>query len=121
MKSKKIVYWASTGIIALFMLFSAYKYFTDPAIVEAYVHLGFPDYLRKELGIAKIIGAMVLIIPGLPIRLKEWAYAGFFINFFSASLAHYMSGDPTQAIVTPLVLIFILMLSNVYLHKLKNR
>jgi len=35
------------------------------------MHLGFPDYFRIELAFAKTIGALVLIIPKIPIRIKE--------------------------------------------------
>jgi hypothetical protein len=37
-----------------------------------------------ELAIAKLLGATTLAIPFIPARIKEWAYVGFFINFFSA-------------------------------------
>ena len=119
MKTNKIIYWASTAIIGLMMLFSAYNYFANPEMVKGFQHLGFPDYFRIELGAAKIIGVLVLLIPQIPARLKEWAYAGFGITFISASIAHYNSGDATSMIITPLVMQIILIVSNVYFHKTK--
>jgi len=120
MKKNKIVYWTTTGIVTIMMLFSAVQYITNPQMGEAFKHLGFSDNFRIELAIAKIIGAAVLIIPAIPARIKEWAYAGFAIVFLSASIAHFASGDTTAMVVTPAFFLIILAVSNVYLHKLKR-
>ena len=47
MKTNKIIYWTTTGIISTMMLFSAFGYFTNPDMKAAFVHLGFPDYFRR--------------------------------------------------------------------------
>jgi DoxX-like family len=120
MKKNKIIYWATTGIIALLMAFSAYSYLSKPEIVAAFKHLGFPDYLRVELAVAKISGALILIIPAIPVKIKEWAYAGFGIVFISASIAHASNGDAAAMIITPMVFFAILIVSNIYLHKQKQ-
>jgi len=49
-----------------------------------------------ELSWAKIIG-IVLILAPVPPRVKEWAYAGFAINLFSAILAHFAIGEGIAA------------------------
>jgi len=115
MKKNSIVYWATTGMVSLMMLFSAYNYFANPEIAAAFKHLGFPDYFRVELAVAKIAGALVLIIPQIPVRVKEWAYAGFGITFISAAIAHSSSGDPAKNIMMPLVFLVILIVSYIYL------
>jgi hypothetical protein len=120
MKKNKIIYWITTGIIAFMMLFSAYSYFAKPEVAAGFKHLGFPDYLRVELAIAKILGALVLIIPVIPAKIKEWAYAGFAITFISAAIAHFNSGDPAAMITMPIVLLLVLVVSNIYLYK-KNQ
>lgn len=56
MKKNTIIYWTSTGIIALMMAFSAYSYLAKPEMAAAFKHLGFPDYLRLELAAAKFLG-----------------------------------------------------------------
>ena len=117
MRSLKIIYWAATGLVAAGMLLSVYNYFFNPALKVAYAHIGFPDWFRVELGIAKLLGALALAIPIVPARVKEWAYAGFFINFFSAFLAHYMVGDPIFNQVAPLALLLILIVSYITFHK----
>jgi hypothetical protein len=119
MKKDKIIYWATTGIISAMMLMSAFMYFTDPKVVEGFKFMGFPDYFRIELGTAKLIGALVLIIPQIPTRIKEWAYAGFGINFISAIITHFAINDAKN---TPMifVLLILLVVSNIYLHKTKS-
>jgi len=120
MKKNKIIYWITTGIIGLMMLFSGSQYFMNPQVVEGFTHFGFPNYFRIELGLAKLIGALVLLIPQIPTRVKEWAYAGFGIVFISASIAHFNIGDDMAKIITPIVFLVILAVSNVYLHKVKQ-
>jgi hypothetical protein len=120
MKRINIAYWASTGIVALMMAYSAYAYLTAPAIAQAFQHLGFPSYFRVELGIAKLLGAIALVMR-VPARIKEWAYAGFGISFISAFIAHASSGDPLAARVAPLLFLFLLVTSYVtYIKKQKS-
>lgn len=120
MKKDKIIYWVSTGLIGAMMTFSGYAYFTNPQIADSFKHIGFPNFFRVELGTAKIIGALVLLIPQIPTKIKEWAYAGFIITFISAAIAHINIGDPTSAIITPLVMLAILLVSNFYLSKVNK-
>lgn len=120
MKKNKVIYWAATGIITVMMVFSAYSYVSKPELTAAFKHLGFPDYFRVELAIAKILGALVLIIPVIPVKIKEWAYAGFAITFISAGIAHFSSGDPAAMVIMPLVFLVVLVISNIYLYK-KNQ
>lgn len=120
MKKNKIIYWVATGIIALLMVFSAYNYLTNPQMAEGFKHLGFSNYFRVELAVAKIFGALVLIIPAIPVRIKEWAYAGFGITFISASIAHASSGDAAAMAITLIVFLIILIISNIYLHKVNK-
>ena len=60
----------------------------------------------------------MLLIPQIPTRIKEWAYAGFGIVFISAATAHLASGDAAPMIITPLVVFFILIVSYIYLHRI---
>jgi hypothetical protein len=44
------------------------------------------------------VGVAVLLIPIVPARLKEWAYAGFAINLVSAVIAHLSISDRPAAL-----------------------
>jgi len=120
MKKDKIIYWATTGLFSALMFMNAYMYFTAPKMIEGFRHLGFTDFFRKELAIAKIIGAIVLLVPAFPSKIKEWAYAGFGITFIAAALAHYAANDPTTNIVMPLFFLVFLFVSNFYFSKTTN-
>jgi len=120
MKATKIIYWISTCLVALGMVLSFFNYLFNPVMVGAYANIGFPDWFRVELGIAKLLGALALAIPAIPARVKEWAYACFFVNFFSAFLAHYFKGDPISNQIIPLVLLGILVVSYVSREKSTN-
>jgi predicted MFS family arabinose efflux permease len=109
---RTIAYWGSTGLLALMSAFAAYTYLTPtPEAVTGFAHVGYPQQLRVLLGIAKLAGAIVLVIPRLPI-LKEWAYAGFTFAWIAATIAHYVAGD-RPAFVFPLVLMAVLGVSYV--------
>ena len=82
-----------------------------PQAVEGFAHLGYPQQLRIMLGIAKLSGAIVLLIPGVP-KLKEWAYAGFTFAWIAAVVAHYLAGDGPTALA-PLALLLLLVVSYV--------
>lgn len=117
MKAIKITYWVTTSIVALMMAYSTYAYLTQPALAQAFSHLGFPSYFRVELAVAKLIGAILIIVP-LSSRIKEWAYAGFTITFISAFIAHSASGDPVSMRVMPVIFLVLLAVSYYTYNKL---
>lgn len=120
MGKEVIIYWVATVIFSLVILFGAYNYFTSTEIVVEFRCLGFPDYFRLELGIAKVLGVLALLLPIVPIGFKQFAYAGFTINLISAAIAHASKGDPAMAVVMPFVFLSLLIVSYIYYHKLKQ-
>jgi hypothetical protein len=102
MKTNKIAYWITTGLISAMMLMSGIMYFVAPEVKEGMAHLGFPDFFRLELGAAKIIAAIALILPMVPARVKEWAYAGLGIVFISAVFTHIQIGDTADKLGGPI-------------------
>lgn len=108
--ARKIAYWVSTGLVAVPSLFAAFAYLSgSPQAVAGFAHVGYPQQLRIILGIAKPLGALALVVPGVA-RLKEWAYAGFTFAWISAFVAHYLAGDGPKAF-SPLVLLLFLIIS----------
>ena len=85
MKKINIAYWIVTGLFAAFMLFSAVPdAIPTPEAVKFITDLGYPEYIIRFLGIAKILGVIAILIPGYP-RLREWAYAGLFFDLTAAT------------------------------------
>ena len=88
MKKEKIIFWTATIIIALFEgLMPALTSQTELA-KEGIRHLGYPQYFGNALVVFKVLGVLTLIIPKIPKRLKELAYAGFAFDFIFATISH---------------------------------
>jgi hypothetical protein len=101
-RGKTVGYWVTTGFVAVIMGISGGLALTHTAaFMKALAHLGYPTYFSNLLGIGKITGVCVLLMPGLP-RIKEWAYVAFGITVLSACYSHFSSGDGLLAL-EPLV------------------
>ena len=110
--ASKVIYWVSTGLLAALSVRAAFTYLSgSPQAVQGFAHVGYPQQLRIILGIAKLLGAITLVVPGLP-TLKEWAYAGFTFAWVSAFVAHYLAKDGPVAFM-PLILLVLLFVSYV--------
>ncbi|HWZ22609.1 MAG TPA: DoxX family protein [Cytophagaceae bacterium] len=108
MKKDKIIYWIATGLVSLAMLMSAFIYFSgNPQVSEGLKLIGFPGYMVPFLGLAKLLAAIVLVIPNFE-KIKEWAYAGLAYIFIGAAWSHISTSTP---FVGPLVLLVILGIS----------
>ena len=99
---KTIIFWMATLLVAGMMVHTGYLYLTDEGMKGAFERLGFPGYFRIELGIAKIVGSLVLLIPVLPNIIRQFAYFGFALTFGPACVAHLSIGDGFQALIRPL-------------------
>lgn len=108
MKNQRILFWVSTGLFSAFMLFSAYNYLAVESVKASFAQIGFPDFFRIELGVAKLLGALALIIPVVPRTFKLFAYAGFIINLVSAYLLHISINDAITAFI-PLTFISVIL------------
>lgn len=107
---KKTAYWISTIFVAFIMTSSGVLALTHaPAMMKALAHLGYPVYFSNLLGVAKLTGVCVLLVPGW-VRLKEWAYVGFGITILSACYSRLLSGDGFMAL-EPLITFIALLTS----------
>jgi uncharacterized membrane protein YphA (DoxX/SURF4 family) len=108
--ARKVTYWLTTILVAALSVLAAYGYLSgSPQSVEGFAHVGYPQQLRIILGIAKPLGAIALLVPGM-VKLKEWAYAGFTFAWICAFIAHYLAKDGATAFA-PLVFLLILAIS----------
>lgn len=114
----KTMYWSSTLIIAVFLLWSSYTYLFSKAIIEGVKALGFPDYFRIQMAILKALAVIIILTPIIPIQIKEWTYAGIALFFLTAIIAHIAHKDPMIITIINLALIVVLIVSYIYFHKL---
>ena len=119
-KTMKIIYWAATIIIFLFEgVMPAFTSQTELA-KEGIRHLGYPEYFGTLLAVFKVAGTLLLIIPQVPARVKEWAYAGFAFDFIFASISHFAIDGMNFQSFFPLIFLGILAISYIYYHRLRE-
>ena len=98
----KIIYWVSTGLLSIGMLGSGIAQILHlPEMYELITHVGYPSYFMTIIGVWKILGVIVILLPKFKL-LKEWAYAGFFFLMTGALISHLAMGDAGKAIFGPL-------------------
>jgi hypothetical protein len=85
MKSIKITFWITAAIMTIWFGIGPVFAYDDPASLKVIQHLGYPAYFPLMLTIFKVLGVLALVIPEIPNRIKEWAYAGFAIDLICAS------------------------------------
>ena len=110
-KTIKIIYWVVTALFSLFMLFSGVtELMQTTQSVEIMKHLGYPTYVNTIIGTAKILGA-IAILQWKFRTVKEWAYAGFTIDFIGAGASIYFAGDGILMALSPLIFLAVMSIS----------
>lgn len=120
MKKDKIIYWVTTTVI--FLLEGVMPALTSQSEMakEGIKHLGYPEYFGNALVVFKIMGALAVMLPQTPKRLKEWAYAGFMFNFLFACISHVVIDGANVQSFFPLLALAILAVSYIYYHKINS-
>ena len=118
MPMKNFVYWTSTLLTCALMIVTAVDYWAHvPTMIAVFTSPNYPTYVAGILGVAKLLGVVILLLPGLPL-LKEWAFAGFTFAcveaVVSSGLTHQM-----QAVTVPLIALGLLLTS--YFTRPSNR
>ena len=93
MKTNKIIYWISTGLLCALFIMGAMMYiFNYPRAEGFFISLGFPTWIIYPLATVKILG-VITILTRKSNFLKELAYAGFLFDALLAFFAHLMVSD----------------------------
>lgn len=102
MKNKKIIaYWIATILMSFGMLGSGFsQIFMADDMLALVGSLGYPDYFLYIIGIWKVLGVIVVLLPGLKL-IKEWAYAGFFFTMTGAFISHLACNHGFQELIGP--------------------
>lgn len=92
-KRIQIVYWIATLWLGLGMFSTGLvQLLQEPATMALMTQMGYPAHFLILLGAAKLLGVVVILIPGFPL-VKEWAYAGFFFIVTGAAAAYIAVGN----------------------------
>ena len=117
MKTTKIIYWVTTGLLSALLLMSAGMYLFKNDDVSAMFELfGYPTYIIYPLAFAKITAVVVLWLPKFK-KLKEWVYSALFFEFILAVFAHVMIEDGGQ--MASIMAIVLLLTSYFTLNKIE--
>lgn len=110
-KRNKIIYWIATVWLSLGMVSSgAVQIIKLKEEVDMMTHLGYPVYFLTVIGVWKMLGVVVVLLPRLPL-VKEWAYAGFFFTMSGAVFSHMAAGDGAKEFFGPILLIVLTVVS----------
>jgi hypothetical protein len=108
MKIKVIAYWVCTVVIALCIgSGGAAQVLRVPQNVAGMTALGYPLHFIVLLGVWKVLGSLTLLAPGLRL-VKEWAYAGIFIDLSGAVVAAVANAGAAFHVIAPIILIGVL-------------
>lgn len=118
-KTVKIIYWITTGLLAAFILMGVF-FMNSPEAKAGIAHMQIPQWLALEVGYGQPIGALLLILPFIGKRLKEWAYVAVGLVYISAFIGHiYIDGFRSEAGMA-LILFGILLISYICYHKIQQ-
>lgn len=123
MKKTKVLFWISTSIIFLWeglMPLSTLLFVPEYATAGT-KPLGYPDYFAYALIICKVLGSTAIMLPKLPAKLKEWAYAGLMFNLIFATISHIAVDKIASYIIMPMVVAAVLAVSYYCNEKLKSQ
>ena len=102
-RSRPVLFWLVTGLLAFGMLAGATGQLLRAQLnVGGMQRLGFPLYVLPLVGVWKVAGTVVLLLPGWRLA-KEWAYAGFFFLLTGAAVSHLASGEGALAALASVV------------------
>jgi DoxX-like family len=117
MKKLNITYWIITALFSAFMIASSIGGLTlnEQAVDYLHVKMGYPLYFIRMISVAKIVGAIAILLPFVPARVKEWAYFGLFIDLVAGLISFWAISDPVS-IWAPMFLFIAVLIAAYTLH-----
>ena len=110
-KRDKIIYWISTIWLSLGMASTGVVQISQMNDeVQKMSLLGYPSYFLVIIGVWKLLGVIVVLIPKYPL-FKEWAYAGFIFVMTGAIFSHLAVRDEAIEYFGPFLLVVLTIVS----------
>lgn len=111
MRAKAIVYWLCSALVAFsFVSGGAVYWMRVPDAIEGVTRLGYPLHFILLLGFWKVLGGIVVLLPGFALA-KEWAYAGMMFDLTGAAVAHVAMQSGAGHVASPLGLALLVIAS----------
>lgn len=118
MKKYTIAFWITAAIIFLFEGVLTVLTSQSDMAKQGIAMLGYPAYFGAMLVVFKALGSLALIIPKVPARVKEWAFAGFGFDFIAATVSIWAVGGFSWSVLFPVLFIAILAVCYVSYHQM---
>lgn len=117
MKKDRIIFWLATSVIIIVEGVGNVATFNEQYAKEIVYNLGYPEYFRVTMSAFKLTGVIILVVPKIPLWIKEWAYAGFFINTVFAFVSYWSVKGVNADLVFPVFVMISLLVSHYYYQK----
>ena len=102
-----IVLWVLQVLLAVAFFAHGWLFLSPPPEIAAQMNALLPRWFQLFLGVAEVLAALGLILPGLTRILPwlvTWAAAGIVIVMVSATALHVVRGEMSSAAITLLLL-----------------
>ncbi|MFN8252147.1 MAG: DoxX family protein [Ferruginibacter sp.] len=121
-KTINTLYWVFTVLFSGLMIFSSLGgiQLTEQAKEVFVKFLGYPAYFIQFISVAKIIGSVAILVPGLNKTVKEWAYAGLFFDLAGAIFSGVAAGGKFDPLMLTMLAWIIPGILSYYFWKKKN-
>jgi DoxX-like family len=118
LRKEKIIYWIGIILLVLWFGVSGFMEITkSPLVWDATIEMGYPPFFITTLGIAKILGVIVLLIPNKLSWLKEWVFAAFFFDVIFAVIS-VNSFAGISGIVKPGIAFILILITYIMFRKI---
>ncbi len=102
-----IVLWVLQVLLAVAFFAHGWLFLSPPPEIAAQMNASLPRWFQLFLGVAEVLAALGLILPGLTRILPwlvSWAAAGIVIVMVSATALHVVRSEMSSAAITLLLL-----------------
>jgi hypothetical protein len=102
-----ILLWVLQVVLAVAFLAHGWLFLSPPPEIAAQMNASLPRWFQLFLGVAEILAAVGLTLPGLTRILPwlvTWAAGGIMIVMVSATVYHLLRGEMSSAAITLVLL-----------------
>ncbi|MBP0902220.1 DoxX family protein [Mariniflexile gromovii] len=120
-KKQKTIYRIGIALTSIwFGLSGLFEITKNPTVWDKTIALGYPAYFIITLGIVKLLGIVLLIIPMKSTYswVKEWVFAGLFFDIFFALVSGCVVFGPSE-IIAPAIAYAIVFNTYIFYRKIK--
>jgi hypothetical protein len=119
LRKEKIIYRVGILLLSIWFGTSGFMEVTrNPLVWDKTIQWGYPPHFITGLGIAKISGIIVLLIPNKLAWLKEWVFAAFVFDVLFAFIAGYSVATSISEMIKPLTAFILILITYTMFRKI---